>query len=99
MVVENGKIERSFCLTEELELHGMATRDVTVAANGVLHLHGMISGNLAVEAGGRAFVHGTVVGAVINNGGYIEIEGSVGQIVENGGNTRVSASAHVSGRR
>jgi hypothetical protein len=64
MVVEHGKIERSFSLTDELELHGMATRDVTVAANGVLRLHGTISGNLTVEAGGRAFAYGTVVGAV-----------------------------------
>jgi autotransporter passenger strand-loop-strand repeat protein len=58
----------------------------------------MISGNLTVEAGGQAFVHGTVAGTVINNGGRVEIEGSVGQVIDNGGTTRVSANAQVSSR-
>lgn len=98
MRVEHGKIERSFRLTEKLKLHGMATRDVTVAANGVLYLHGTVCGNLNVEADGTAFVDGTVVGSVVNDGGHVEIRGSVGRVVKQSGTTQVDPDAHVNGR-
>jgi hypothetical protein len=69
---------------------GTATKDVIVAANGSLYLYGTIGGDLRVETGGKAFVDGTVVGAVINDGGLVKIEGSVGDVVDRSGTTQVS---------
>jgi hypothetical protein len=62
VAIETGKIKNSFSLSDELELRGIAERDVTVSADGVLRLTGIVAGTMRVEAGGREFVNGTVSG-------------------------------------
>ncbi len=64
-----------------------------VKNGGTLHLSGISNGNIIVDKGGKLFVTGIVNGSIINNGGVIEIEGDVSNIVANFGRTIISGNA------
>lgn len=60
-----------------------------VTSGGSFVLSGVINGDLTVERGGSAVVRGTVNGSVINNGGTVEIRGTVVRVQANGGETTI----------
>lgn len=77
MRIVHNKLEGDFILDDELALHGQATGNVVVSQGGILHLHGMCSRDLTVNRGGRAIIHGMVCGNVVNDGGEVEILGTI----------------------
>lgn len=96
MVIERGKIEGDTEVTYELELRGMITGDAIIKDGGVLHLRGMVCRDLVVEEGGKVFLRGMVSGNTINNGGELEIWGTVvGRLMKNSGVTRVHPEAAI----
>ena len=60
-----------------------------VMSGGSFVLSGVSNGDLTVDRGGSAVVSGTVNGSVINNGGTVEIRGTVTRLQANGGETTV----------
>jgi cytoskeletal protein CcmA (bactofilin family) len=83
MKVEEGKIEGDITVDEEFQLNGIISGNITVVTGGSLILHGTCLGNLVIERDALANIHGTVVGDVENQGGKLEVHGTVdGNIVE-----------------
>lgn len=62
----------------------------TVYSGGSLDLTGIANGDVLVNRGGRLSVTGMVSATVRNNGGFVEIEGTIDRLISNGGNTVVS---------
>jgi len=60
-----------------------------VKSGGALDVSGMVNGDVTVERGAYAVVRGSVNGAVVNNGGTVEIHGMVSRLQTNGGTTTV----------
>jgi hypothetical protein len=95
---EHGKVEGDLLVTENLDLHGMVTRNVTVANGATLLLHGMICGDLVLEKGGNVDLFGTVGGDVTNHGGILRIYGVVsGDLYRLAGTTEIQPDAKVGG--
>ncbi len=83
MKVEEGRIEGDITVDEEFQLDGIISGNITVVSGGSLILHGTCLGSLTIESDASANVHGTVVGDVHNQGGQLEVHGSVeGNIFE-----------------
>ncbi len=57
---------------------GMIGGNATVAAGADVTIAGMIGGDLIVEQGARVTVKGLVGGRIINNGGHVDVRGTVG---------------------
>jgi cytoskeletal protein CcmA (bactofilin family) len=96
MRVEQGKLEGSLEVSDELNLQGMATGNVTVVLGGVLILNGMCCGNLLLESGSRVELHGMVLGDVLNRGGELAVYGIVnGSVRTDSGQTFVSPNAKI----
>ncbi len=95
MIEERGKIERNVYLDYDLTLHGMITGDVIVGKESVFILHGTCSQNLVVEQDSHVYLHGTVLGNVNNNGGILEVYGTVNGYVatSKNGKTFIDAKA------
>lgn len=85
--------EGNLRLAEDIELFGLVTGSVTVPSGICLLLYGGISGDLIVEQTAEATVHGTVGGSLINNGGEVQVFGTVGRILDGTGRTRVEPNA------
>jgi cytoskeletal protein CcmA (bactofilin family) len=88
-------------IDEDLTVRGMITVGAVLRSGVKLVLYGMITGDLVVEAKARAIIHGMVNGVVYNDGGRIEIFGSVDAVVDRSAEavTIVDPAAHVKGRR
>ena len=84
MQIWNDKMKMNGPVTieEDLSLDGMIAGDATVQRGVTLELGGMITGNLNVEPGARAIIRGMVNGLIRNQGGYIEIFGTVGGVAD-----------------
>lgn len=96
MYIENKMIEGDIDVSSPLTLHGMAKGNVTVVNGGILHLHGMCLKNLYVKSGGAAIVYGMVNGDVANDGGVLEVHGTVqGAVNTIQGQTTISPKAIV----
>jgi hypothetical protein len=96
MRTERGTIEGDIRLTEEIAISGMVTGNISVLAGGVLHLSGMCVKNVHVLTGGFARLSGMVNGDVINEGGSLEVHGTVhGSVRTVNGQTVVSPGAIV----
>lgn len=93
MDVIHDKIEGPFVIDRDLRIHGMITKQATVASGRTLHLHGMVTGDLIVRPGATAIIHGMVNGTVRNEGGQVEIYGKADRIVDTG-----STRTHVDGQ-
>ena len=61
----------------------------TVHSGGSLHLTGVSNGDIVVKRGGQLSVTGIVNATVRNDGGTVEIEGIVSQLISNGGRAAV----------
>jgi hypothetical protein len=95
MKTEHGKIGDTI-LNDKLILHGMCTGHLIVEAGGTLYLHGMCTGPLEVRAGGVAYIYGTCTKSVTNNGGSLEVFGTVNGVLDTvSGVTRVDPKAIV----
>jgi hypothetical protein len=60
-----------------------------VLPGGSLYLSGISNGDIVVSKNAKLIVMGVVNGTVKNNGGTVEIEGSVDNVVTNGGSTTI----------
>ena len=94
----SGVIDQDLHLHYELELNGMAARNIIVERNGHLVLNGMCAGNLIVEEGASADICGFVVGNVVNKG-VLSLLGVVNGDVRNsaGGSASIAKSAVIKG--
>lgn len=100
MRVERGKIPGGLRLDDALRFHGIVEGSVQVAAGGHLILHGTVAGDVIVEAGGVAEVRGMVTGNVTNQGGELEVSGTVmGQLHQVDGTTHVITNSMIGGVR
>ncbi len=96
MRVIRDKIEGETVLSEDTQLHGMITGSTIVSKNTVLQLHGVIIGNLILKAGATTYLHGMVIGDVINEGGHLEVFGTIkGKVIRKDGETIVDLKAMV----
>ena len=77
MKIEHGKIDGDLIIEDSLELHGMVTGNIQVLRDSTLFLHGTCCKNLIIKAGGAAKVHGMVSGNVNNEGGKLDVFGTV----------------------
>ena len=93
-----GQIDGPITLERNTVLSGDVSGGVTVRAGVSLELYGRVAGDLVVEPGGAAVVHGIVTGAVRNQGAYVRVLGSVGQVSDTGGQPTVLAPHAVVGR-
>ena len=66
-----------FIVTHDIALYGLVEGDAWVMSDGKLFLYGLVTGNLHIADTGSAFIHGAVDGTVINNGGYVEVLGTI----------------------
>lgn len=98
MRAERRQIEGNLTLRDSLSLYGQVTGDILVAAGGDLSLYGMCAQNLTIQEGGKAVIHGMVCGQVFNDGGDLQVLGTiVGSLRTSSGNTEVNSSARVLG--
>lgn len=75
--MDNRKIEKDVYIKDHFVFHGMITGRTTVSNTGSFILHGMCTQDVILEKDGRARIHGTVIGDIQNNGGMLEILGTV----------------------
>ncbi|PWB29818.1 hypothetical protein DCO49_00150 [Stenotrophomonas sp. SPM] len=100
MRAEKKKIEGDLTLTDGLALYGQASGNIVVTNGGELHLYGVCGRNLTVQEGGKAIIYGMVSGHVVNDGGYLQVLGTiVGSLRSPSGNTEVNPNASVIGGR
>lgn len=96
MRTEQGKIEGDLEVKEPFTLLGMVTGNISVVNGGVLHLHGMCAKSVVVRSGGIAKLHGMVSGDALNNGGSLDVQGTVhGAVRTISGTTVISPNAVV----
>jgi len=96
MNIEQGKIAGDVEISNQLQMQGMFTDNVTVKKGGFLLLQGMALKSVVVEVGAIADISGTVSGDVVNNGGKINISGVIkGSILDNSGITEIMDGAIV----
>ena len=94
----NGKIEGDKTIHRDLSLSGMITGSATVAQGIVFELRGTVIGNLVVERDALVHVYGTVCGDATNNGGHLNVFGTImGRVFKRSGATHVDARAIVAG--
>jgi cytoskeletal protein CcmA (bactofilin family) len=86
-----GQIDGPLTLERDTVLSGDVSGHVAVSAGVSLELYGRVIGDLVVEPGGAAVVHGVVTGAVLNQGAYVRVLGSVGRISDLGAQPTVVA--------
>ena len=86
-------------ISDEVELHGTITTEVTVAGGGHLIVYGMIAGDLIIEEGGVAEVRGMVTGSVVNRGVF-RLGGFVSGSLrdEAGGRSEIAPQATIAGK-
>lgn len=96
MEVHHGKIEGPFVVDRDMTVHGMITVAAIVESGCTLRLHGMVTGDLTVRPGATAYVHGMVNGTVLNEGGGVEVYGTVDRVIDaNAATTFIHPNARV----
>jgi cytoskeletal protein CcmA (bactofilin family) len=95
MKFERRTIAGDIRLDFDLTLYGTVTGSVTVVEDGFLLLYGTCNQNVILENKSKAYIYGTVVGNALNNGGYLEIYGTINGFVKtsNEGNTKIDPYA------
>ena len=93
------RIPGPLTISDEVELHGTVTTEVTVVRGGRLIVYGMIAGDLIVEEGGFAEVRGLVTGSVVNRGAF-RLGGFVSGSLrdEAGGRSEIAPQANIAGK-
>ena len=82
----------------ELELVGEALGDVTVGAGVSFILTGAVRGDVIALKGSSVTVNGYVAGHVVNRGGAVRINGSIGSLVDDDTSpASIAAEAHMRG--
>ena len=84
MITTNDKFPAGHVFAVDTSFSGMVTGDARVLSDRLVEMHGMITGDLYIEPGASVTIHGMVNGAVINDGGFVEILGMVGRVVDLG---------------
>jgi hypothetical protein len=88
MIIENEIVNGDLQVTEEYDLQGIVTGNVTVLNESVFCLHGLCKKNLFIEEGSKVYLYGMVCGSVYNNGGYLEVHGLIkGKLIKEAGET------------
>lgn len=97
---ESGMINGNVTTIGEYQLAGMLNGNASVSDKSTFNLDGTVSGNISVKQGGKLFVNGTVNGTVYNEGGFVEIRGTVGGLTTtNDGKSIVDKNAMVGGKK
>lgn len=101
MKTVHDKIEGPFITMEDLAMHGMITAGAVVRSGVRFVLHGIITGDLVIEPKARAIIHGSVNGVVFNDGGRVEIFGTVDAVADRAPEavTIIDPIARIKGRR
>lgn len=101
MKAVHDKIDGPFLIKEDTALHGMATGGAVVRGGVRFVLHGMITGDLVIEPKARAIIHGMVNGAILNDGGRVELFGTVDAVADRSPDavTVIDPVARIRGRR
>ena len=90
----NDKIEGNTSINEDTQLNGMIVGDTTVLENTMFELNGMIVGNLIIKKSSTVYLYGTVTRDVVNEGGRLEVFGTVnGKVFRKDGDTLVDSRA------
>jgi hypothetical protein len=96
MRVVSNVINDALVVDDEIQINGVATNNIAVVAGGILHLCGICVKDIHVGAGGTAKLMGMVNGNVVNDGGILEVLGTVhGSVSTLRGQTTVSSHAVV----
>lgn len=100
MHVVQGKIARNLLLEEDTEIRGMVIGNVSVAKGVSLKLTGMVNGHINCRPGSEVVINGTVNGDVTNEGGSLQIYGTINGTVDGfRGLTQVDVGAHINDRQ
>lgn len=95
MRIEHKKIFDDIEIQDEIMLHGIIAGNVSVKNGGILYLHGMVTKNLLVQDGGKVFLHGMVSGDITNQGGLLEVYGTIlGKLHDISGLTYIDSNAN-----
>lgn len=96
MITISHKITGETTIDQDTQLTGMIVGKTIVSGSVSMIINGMINGDLILESGSYAYVHGIVNGDIVNNGGNLEIFGTVnGKVIRKDGQTTVDTNAIV----
>ena len=94
MKIVMDKIRGDTIIDEDTQLNGMIVGKTTVSECTQLELNGMVVGNLVLKKASTVYLYGMVVGDVINEGGRLEVFGTVnGIVVRKNGETLIDTRA------
>ncbi len=84
MITINDSQPNGHVFAVDTRLTGMVRGDATIPSGRKVEIKGMVTGDLKVAAGASVEIDGMVIGTVINDGGYVNIRGMVGRVVDIG---------------
>jgi cytoskeletal protein CcmA (bactofilin family) len=100
MRTSNQEIDGDIVINYPFQFHGMIKGNATVVSGGNFVLHGTCCRNLLVKPGSIVHVHGTIIGNVFNDGGQLEIYGTVGgSLYSSSSQTFVAEGSMIGGQR
>lgn len=77
MKIIDGVHQGSLVLDSSTTISGILEGDLTVTDGNTAIITGIIGGGIVVMSGGRAVVNGIFSASAVNDGGYLEIAGTV----------------------
>ena len=87
-------------ISEPTVISSTVTGSVTILNDGQLRLTGQVVGDIMIRPGAELVVIGKVRGAVVNEGGAVDIFGFVGRVDDTGATeTMISRGAIIGGKR
>ncbi|MEZ5424738.1 MAG: hypothetical protein R2747_00610 [Pyrinomonadaceae bacterium] len=84
MRTEEGNIEGDVTVDGTFKLHGIIDGNITIVSGGILDLFGTCRGNVLVEKDGALNLHGIVDGDIFDQGGKLDISGTLRGSVKEG---------------
>lgn len=95
-MVITGKHEGDLILSSDVIVHGMICGNLIVTNGFLAEVRGMVTDHVTVEQGGTLILRGMATEGITNNGGHVEIYGTVnGGVREIAGTTIVAPGAVV----
>ncbi|GEM_PF-868861 len=87
-------------ISEDTLLSGIVNGSITVAENTIFNLSGILNGRLFLKEKATVYLSGMVSGDIVNNGGYLEISGTInGNIIRQQGQIIVKPEAIINESR
>ncbi len=83
---------------EDVEVTGISNGSLTARDGGRFVLTGILNGDITLELGSVVDVRGTVNGSATNNGGELDVSGTIAKDLNRvSGTTRITATAIIKG--